>query len=83
MSFLNNETIHIISMIVCIVGAIVFIFTDSENLASSSPSASSLFGIMVLILIGFVPIINIMVATILILLFIISLLTIIFERIKK
>lgn len=82
MSFLNNETIHIISMIVCIIAAIVFIFLEAENLLSSF-SMSSLFGVMTLILIAFVPIINIMVAIILILLLIISLLAIIFEKIKK
>ena len=82
MSFLNNETIHIISMIVCIIGAISFIFTEAENIISEK-SLSSIFGAMVLILIGFVPIINILVAIVLVLFFVITLLAYIFEKIKR
>ena len=82
MGLLNNETIHIISMIVCIIAAIVFIFSESENLVSKS-FTSSLFGAMTLILIAFVPMINIMIAIVLVLFFVITLLAYIFEKIKR
>lgn len=82
MSFLDNETIHIISMIVCIIGAISFIFTETESIISEK-SLSGIFGAMVLILIGFVPIINIMVAITIVLFFIILLLAHIFKRLKN
>lgn len=83
MDFFSNENINIASMILCIVSAIGFIYAESENIADNTISSSSFFCIIMLILIGFVPILNIMTATVLIILILIHLLASIFNLFKN
>ena len=78
----NSKFLYIVSMIICLLFFLYHTYNESENITHKS-DVDTLYSITTLLLISFVPIINIVVASILTLIFIVYFLGIIFNMLKK
>ena len=79
----NNSSLYIISMIICLLTLLLFIYKESENIVFGDVPIESIFGIIVLLLVSFLPVINLIVAVLIVAFTIIYIVSFIFSLIKK
>ena len=79
----NNSSLYIISMIICLLTLLLFIYKESENIVFGDVPIESIFGIIVLLLVSFLPVINLIVAVLIVAFTIIYIVAFIFSLIKK